>query len=218
MTSKVRLELVQELLHSPGIQQIDRALARAADGQDRQVIFGAPGDRLLERHHASQDVGQPLVVPDVDHAMHLRPGEVAVDQQNLLSRQRAGDAEAHGDGRLALAGGAGGDEHRARHRAPEVEQRSQPLERPGELGQRLALQVAGGARRQPPQPRQFRNGADDLKPDVALDVVHRVELLAEAFRDAPGRTRRAMSSRRTTARSPAGSSGTTGTAGSAPAR
>ena len=80
---------------------------------------------------------------------------------------------------------AGGDQHRARHHAmvAEGQQRPKPLEGAAEFGQRLALDVVAGARRQAPQPRQVWYHADDLQPDVALDVLDRIELLAETFGD-----------------------------------
>ena len=117
--------------------------------------------------------------------MHLRSREIAVDEQHLLPRRHAGDAKAHGDGGLAFAARARGDEHGAGHDAivAEGEKRAQPLESPAKFGQRLALDVVARARRQPPEAGQIGDHADDPQPDVALHVLHAAELLAQAFGD-----------------------------------
>ena len=67
-------------------------------------VSGGLSDRFLQGGGTLENVGQPLVVVHVQHAMHLGPSEIAVDEQHPLSRRYARDAEAHGDGRLAFAG------------------------------------------------------------------------------------------------------------------
>ena len=102
----------RKVMPAAGLQQVARALPRAAGRQKVQlaIAFHAAAT-LLESVGAAEDSGQARFGVHAQNAVHRRTAQIAIQQQDRTAAQGQRAGQVHGGQGFSVAGGRARDQH-----------------------------------------------------------------------------------------------------------